>query len=199
MRTARIMMRDATLQAVRADAEAQAAHAGTATRHENLASSARALADRYRAAEPELVQATQDYDEWSALTEGSRRAAVAADAELRRRYPGRPLEPLKSAEPEPVTDEEHQELARLPQGLAEACQSPAWISELAEARRAFREKADERKAVMIPAEDHEWQPDGEAFPALQPRERDAILQPPKPQMPAAVPVLQHAADREAGQ
>jgi hypothetical protein len=197
------MMRDAALQAIRAEAEAQAAHqrhdAGTAARHERIAASARALADRYRAAEPELVQATQDYDEWSALTEGSRRAAVAADAELRHRHPERPLEPLKSAEPELVTEEERQELARLPQGLAEACQSPAWISELAEARRAFREKADERKAVMIPAEDHEWQPDGEAFPALQPRERDAILQAPRPQMPAAIPVLQHAADREAGQ
>ncbi|MGO9294890.1 MAG: hypothetical protein ACLP52_13615, partial [Streptosporangiaceae bacterium] len=155
--------------------------------------------DRYQAAEPELVQATQDYDEWSALTEGSRRAAVAADAELRRRHPGRPLERLKSAEPAPVTDEERQELAPLPQGLAGARQPPAWITELAAARRAFREKADERTAVMIPAEDHEWQSDGEAFPVWQPRERDAILQPPRPQMPAAIPVLQHAADREAGQ
>lgn len=113
LRAARVCARgDSALQAIKADAEAQAARhrhdVGTAARHEQLAASARALADRYRAAEPELAKTAQDYKEWFALTEGSRRAAVAADAELRRRYPDRPLPPLTSAEPEPVTDNERQ-------------------------------------------------------------------------------------------
>ena len=40
--------------------------------------------------------------QWEALTETTRRIAIAADPELRRRHPGMELEPLRSAEPEGV-------------------------------------------------------------------------------------------------
>ena len=37
--------------------------------------------------------------DWKQATGQSRRLALAADAELRRRHPGRKIEPLRSAEP----------------------------------------------------------------------------------------------------
>jgi hypothetical protein len=49
----------------------------------------------------------------------------------------------------------------------------------------------------VPAEDHELQDEGEAWPALRPRERDAILQPPPPEIPASPRLPEHAMGREA--
>ena len=46
--------------------------------------------------------------EWELATARSRQLAIAADAELRRRYPGQQTEPLRSAEPAPVSDAERQ-------------------------------------------------------------------------------------------
>ena len=37
--------------------------------------------------------------EWEQASARSRQLAVAADAELRRRYPGQTIEPLRSTEP----------------------------------------------------------------------------------------------------
>ena len=47
-----------------------------------------------------------DRQDWEHTTAASRHLAIAADAELRRRYPGHKIEPLRSAEPVPVTDTE---------------------------------------------------------------------------------------------
>jgi len=46
--------------------------------------------------------------EWEQATARSRQLAIAADAELRRRYPDRKIEPLRPAEPGPVSDAERQ-------------------------------------------------------------------------------------------
>ena len=52
--------------------------------------------------------------EWEQATAGSRLLAIAADAELRRRYPGQRLEPLHSAEPAHASDIERDTCIRPP-------------------------------------------------------------------------------------
>ena len=110
LRLARLGAFDAALGAIRADAEAQAARKtgdhDRAGRHETLAASYRALRDLYQQREHTLAQAMADRQDWEHATAGSRHLAIAADTELRRRHPGQKIEPLRSAEPVPVTDTE---------------------------------------------------------------------------------------------
>ena len=113
LRLSRLGAFDAALGAIRADAEADAARkAGDhdrAARHEHLAASYRALRDHYQQQEQALAQAMADRQEWEQATARSRRLAIAADAELRRRHPtgrssrcARPNQPL-SATPDAST------------------------------------------------------------------------------------------------
>ena len=208
LRQVRLGAQDAQLASVRADAEAEiAGQRGDDTRaglHRTHARSARALQAFYEHRLPELEQQDAQYREWEHVTEGPRRIAVAADAELRRRQPRLTIAPLKSAEPDPVTEQEHEQLlSPSDEALARPAEPPEWVARLAAARDALQEKLDERKAVRVPADDHEMQDEGEAWPALRPRERDAILQPPPPEIPASPRVIQRArerdADREAGE
>jgi hypothetical protein len=71
------------------------------------------------------------------------------------------------------------------------------VRELAQARPAFREQLAERQSLRIPDPDPDYGDHGPAWPALTARERDAILQPPAPEMPAA-PGLAGEAEPEAG-
>jgi hypothetical protein len=69
------------------------------------------MADAYQSRQMIFEATEKDRLEWEAITEQPRRLAISADNELRRRHPGARLEPLRSAEPEPVTDAEQAELA----------------------------------------------------------------------------------------
>jgi len=189
---------DASLGAIRAIAEERIARQRrqieVAERHAKLSRSHAAMEAFYREQESELEQTMEARREWERATEASRRLAIAADAELRRRHPGERLEPLRSAEPT-VTGGERG-LLFLPPG-AEAYQTPEWIARLAAERRAVRERIDERKAVRVPSEDPDFEPIDEAWTAWAERDRDAVLQPPKPQMRPAPAMLQRVADMEA--
>ena len=55
------------------------------------------------------------------------------------------------------------------------------MTQLAEQRRAFQEKLEERQNVLIPDEDPDYGFVGQAWP-WQERDPDAILQPPKPEL-----------------
>jgi transposase len=103
LRLSRLGAFDAGLGAIRADAETAAARkAGDrdrAGRHETLAASYRALRDIYQQRQQAFAQAMADRREWERATEQSRRLAITADAELRRRHPGQKIEALSSAEP----------------------------------------------------------------------------------------------------
>ena len=98
-----------------------------------------------------------------------------------------------------MTDQERELLALTPG--PESYEPPEWITRLAAERRAVRERLDERKAVRIPSPDPDYEDEGEAWPAWTDRDRDAILQPPKPQMQPAPEVAERAAagraEREA--
>jgi hypothetical protein len=194
LRLVRLGAQNADLDAIRAYAEAEAARkAGDqerAGRHEIWAASYRAMRDRYRAQEETFAKTMDDRIEWERVTDPSRHMAVAADAELRRRHPGQPIEPMRSAEPVPVSDTEREELTLAPdKRIGKMAQ---WISDLATERQAFRDKLGERQRLKVPSEDPDWEDLGEAFLAWSPPERDAILQPPKPQITPSARILELA-------
>ena len=198
LRMARLGAINADQSVIRATAEADAArkasdHAG-AERHEELAASYRAMADCYQWQETIFAQTMADRLEWEHATSHSRRLAIAADAELRRRRPDLRIQPLHSAEPARASDINGERVTLSPdQKIAEMA---AWIRDLTAQRRAFREKLEERQGLMMPNEDPDWDNLGEAFPTWRTRSPDAILQPPKPQITPSARVLHLAAGRD---
>ena len=198
LRLARLGAINADQDAIRATAEADAAHKtgdyARTERHEELAASYRAMGNRYRQQETLFAQTMTDRQEWEHATAHSRRLAIAAYGELRRRHPELKLEPLQSAEPVPVSNIDRDQAALAPD--RKIGEMAAWIRDLAAQRQAFREKLEERQGLMVPSEDPDWGDLGEAFPAWQAPGRDAILQPPKPQITASAKVLQLAQERD---
>jgi hypothetical protein len=91
---------DARLTSLRA-AEARAAQQRgdhqQATRDQERSRSYRALEEAYRQRETLFAMVMADRTEWEAATRQQGQLAVAADAELRRRHPGRYYAPLRSA------------------------------------------------------------------------------------------------------
>lgn len=177
---------DARLRVIRSQAEAEVARKTgdheLASRHDQHAEHSRLQESAYRMQESILAGLMDDRRTWEAATEPQRRLAVAADVELRRRNPEMTIEPLRSAEPEETTDEQRAELDVLPENQHQY-QPPAWVRELAEARKEFKEKIAERQAVIEPPEDPDYEDLGPAFPSCQQQDRDAVLQPPKPRIP----------------
>ena len=190
LRHARTGARDAHLAALRATAEADAARRRgepeEARRQQSLSASYQAMHDAYRHRETALATAMEDRTDWERATRRQRQLAVAADAELRRRHPRQPWPPLRSAEPElesTASTEGTTATARL-------------IDDLAARHREFTAKLAERQSIKVPAEDPDYDDLGLAFPAWAPPGRDAILQPPKPQITPSARILELAAARD---
>lgn len=169
---------------------------GRAERMRKAAASSQTLRDWYQDHVGVLEQADADYSAWSHHTEMARHLAAAADAELRRRDPHLKLEALRSAEGQPVTAAEREQLRVRDRERAPG--QPQFIKAMAQAHPAFADKLAERESVRIPDADPEYADHGPAWPAMSPRERDAIRQPRAPQMPPA-PGTGRDAGREAGQ
>jgi hypothetical protein len=74
---------------------------------------------------------------------------------------------------------------------------PLQVNEIAEYNRKRQAEIDERRTMRIPAEEPDEMDLGEAWNVLTERRRDAVIQPPKPPIPAADAVLERAAEREA--
>ena len=153
LRLSRLGAFDAALGAIRADAEADAARKtddhDRAARHEHLAASYRAMRDHYQQQEQGFAQAMADRQEWEQATAGSCRLATAADTELRRRHPYRKIEPLRSAEPDPVSDAERQHPDLTPQ---QRSSETARMSDLKVQQQAFRAAMNEHRQ-LVPGED----------------------------------------------
>ena len=199
LRQVRAAAWNAHLAALRASAEAKAAGSrgehDTAARQQELAGSYHALHEVYRQRETVFAATMADRAEWDAATRAQRHLAIAADAELRRRHPEQRFTPLRSAEPQPATQAERDELT-----LAAGQQSPEtgqWIKDLAAGHHAFAGKLAERQSLMVPSEDPGYGDLGRAFPPWPGTARGAILQPPKPEIRPSPQVLQRAADRDA--
>jgi hypothetical protein len=71
-----------------------------------------------------------------------------------------------------------------------------WICELTTQRHAFRAKLEECHRLKVPSQDPNWEDPGEAFFAWRTPARDAILQPPQPQIIPSAKILQLAAGRD---
>jgi hypothetical protein len=199
LRLIRLGAHTAERDATRAQAEAEAArkHGNheRADRHQIWAAAYQAMGRRYCEQEETFAATMDDRREWEHATEHSRHLAIAADAELRRRHPYQRIEPLRSAEPAPVSETEREELI-LDAGK-NIGQLAQWIQDLAAQRKAFREKLDERKGLMIPSEDPDREDLGEAFLDQAAPSREAILQPPKPEIRPSAMVLEAAQQRDA--
>jgi hypothetical protein len=152
------------------------------------------VADQYRQQETIFVRTMADRLEWEHATGHSRRLAIAADAELRRRHPDLKIGPLHSAEPVPVSNIDRDQVTLAPD--KRIGEMAAWIRDLAAQRQAFREKIEERQGVIVPSEDPDWGDLGEAFPAWQAPGRNAILQPPKPQITPSARILLLTQERD---
>ena len=118
LRQVRAAAWDARLAGLRAAAEARAAehrgdHDHAAARHK-LAAGYQALEQAYRQRETVFAQTMADRADWDTATRAQRQLAVAADAELRRRHPGQYFSPLRSAEPEPATSAQRDDLTLTP-------------------------------------------------------------------------------------
>ena len=138
-----------------------------------------------------------DWVAWEETTRGQRQLAVAADAELRRRHPGQRHPPLRSAEPEPPAPAARDEPA-LP-AEAELARMDEIIADLTAHRRQFARQLSERARQPQPAANSA--DFSAAFPAWSAEARDAILQPPKPQIEPSARILErvpgHDLDLEA--
>jgi hypothetical protein len=69
-------------------------------------------------------------------------------------------------------------------------------TDLAARHREFADMLAERQSLMIPAEDPDFEDIGPAFPAWAEPPKDAILQPPKPQIDPSDQILERAAARD---
>jgi hypothetical protein len=141
------------------------------------------MRDHYQQQPQALTQAMADRQDWEHATTSSRQLAIAADAELRRRYPDREIEPLRSAEPAPVNDAERRYPDLIPhQRDGEREQT----RDLEVQRKAFRTATSEHR-TLVPSE-----------ASLTPRApwRVAILQPPKPQITPSTAILQLTAEHD---
>jgi hypothetical protein len=199
LRQVRAAASDAHMAGIRAAAEADTAGRRRdhqqASRQRELAASYQAMHDAYREREAVFAAVMADRGDWETATRHQRHLAVAADAELRRRHPGQHYPPLRSAEPDPVTPAERDELTLTPgEQIREMGQ---WIKDLAAQRRAFAEKLAERQSLTTPAEDPRYGDLGQAFPPWPRPAIGAILQPPKPEIRPSLQVLQRTADRDA--
>ena len=159
---------DAALGVVRADAEADAARKtgdhDRAARHEHLAASYRALRDHYQQQQRDFAQAMTERQEWEQATAGSRRLAIAADTELRRRHPHQKIEPLRSGEPAAVS---HTGREQLPPGPDEKLtERVTRIRDLAAQRQASHAEMDEHPGRIVPGEDPAWASSAMPFLAL---------------------------------
>jgi len=191
LRLSRLGAFHASLDAIRAAAEAQAArkadHHGRAARHEHLAASYRSLRGFYQQREQTFAQVMADRRQWEQATVHSRRLAIAADAELRRRHPDRKIEPLRSTEQACVSDTEREQLQPV---LDDVLAKPAdRIRDLAAERQAFQAKLDKRQRLVVPSEDLDWGGLGEAMLSWRASRQDPIIQPPKPQITPSARIL----------
>ncbi len=197
LRQTRIAGRDAHYSSVTKLAEATAAelrgdHMRAAERRA-LGESYQALRDAYRQRETALSVAADDRAAWEAATRQQRQAAVAADAELRRRYPDQPWEPLRSTEPDPPPEPEEASQEQQVTAAGVLAMKPS-LQELAARHRVIACKITERAANPIPLD-----PDADdrapSYP-LAPRRAEAILQPPPLEIPPSPYILSRAAQQE---
>jgi hypothetical protein len=106
----------------------------------------------------------------------------------------------REPQPEPLAPAEREQRALEVLGLTlghDQPELPLQVNQIAEYNRKRQAEIDERRSMRIPSEDPDEIDLGPAWNVLAERRRDAIIQPPKPPIPAAEAVVERAAEREA--
>jgi hypothetical protein len=106
-----------------------------------------------------------DRADWEQATSQQRQLAVAADAELRRRHPDQRFASLRSAEPDPVTQGQRDEL--MMSVGEEGNEVGQWIKDLAAEHRTFADRLAERQSMTVPSADADYGDGGAGVPALE--------------------------------
>src|SRR5262249_38747437 len=113
--------------------------------------------------------------------------------------PDQQFEPLRSADPEPATEAQRDELT-LTAG-EDITEMGQWIKDLAAESGTFADRLAERQSLTGTFKEPHYRRPGHALPAWPAPDKDAILQPPKPEIRPSAQVLERAiardADREA--
>ena len=144
LRLARLQARTAWENSVLAARRAEtAANPGDADRQRAMAGMWQAMHDKATQVTEMLAEAQETRRQWAALTEPTRRAAIAADLELRRRHPGLRLAALRSAEPE---------LATVNGAETSVRSQPVWIQGTLDGTDHLADAAAEVAADTAPAE-----------------------------------------------
>jgi AAA domain-containing protein len=187
LRLIRTAERDAHVHAVRAEHEARIARrAKTAERHQELARRWRAIQARAATEAPMFTQVQQVRREWDSLTQATRRIAVAADLELRRRHPRMPIPALVPHPAEAPPDQQQPAADRLSAlGLTldtSGSEIPAEVYRIRQAAAAKQAEIDELKSMRLPVDEHSAMSPGLAWPELAQRERAAVRQQPEPEI-----------------
>ena len=73
-----------------------------------------------------------------------------------------------------------------------------WTKDLASAHRTFADRLADRQSLTIPSADPGYGDPGQAFTPWAGPAREAILQPPKPEIRPSPYILQRVIDRDAG-
>jgi hypothetical protein len=200
LRQVRTAAWETRLASIRAAAEATAAHDSgqheDAARHQVLASSYQALHDAYRDREAVFALVMTDRADWEAVTRAQRQLAVAADAELRRRHPEQQYPPLRSAEPEPYEPAQRDDLTLATE--EQPHETDQRIADLIAGHRSFTRKLADRLSQATASEGPPYADPGQTFRPWPAPVRNAILQPPKPEISPSPLILGRAADRDAG-
>jgi hypothetical protein len=189
---------DARLAAIRATAEADAAsrqgHRDEAALQHEPAGSYQTMHEAYQQREAAFAAAMTDRAAWEQTTHLQRQLAIAADAELRRRHPDQHHPPLRSAEPHPLPEHQHDDPALSVED--DIRQTGELITELAAERREFARHLAERNSQVPPAENSVHTSLDPSFPTRTGEFKDAILQPPKPQIEPSARILERLPGRD---
>lgn len=221
LRLMRTAERDAHVNAIRAKHEIRAAKDEvTAGRHRQLAGIWRALEGK-AAGEAEMFAAVQETRrQWETLTETTRTVAIAADTELRRRHPGMQIEPLRPhpaeadgitypvapdpvPESQPAPGSQRDSDGQFALGLTlQTAQDeiPAQVLRIRENARIVQAKLDDLASLPQRPAAEDGRSPGPAWPAQTRPDRDAVLQPPRPDVVPSVRVVEHhqAAQQASG-
>jgi hypothetical protein len=162
-------------------------HVGRELRHLRASADDAGLA-AIRARAEEHAARQRDHADAASWHAGLARSWTAMETFYRQQGPR--FEPLKSAEPV-VTDAELGQLQIKPEDLF--YQQPEWVAQLADERRATRQQLDDRRNAQIPVAGPHPGYEGQAWPAWTTGHRDAVLQPPKPDIRPSQAVLDRAA------
>jgi hypothetical protein len=186
LRVIHLARQDASTEAARctqdAAASRRAGKGAWAALHDSRATDRQAVEAKCAALLASLEPAQQTRAEWEALTADTRRMALAADAELKRRGVLDPDEVMRSDEPEALVpgsvDEEHREATiRTALGLDSATsEATARVAELAERSRETQARIDEIRSMRQAEEDVA---PAQAWAQLLGREREALIQNPE--------------------